>query len=298
MSSTIFKLVKEKIVRLDGAMGTELIRHGLKTGTCPEQWNIESPQIIKSIHKNYFQSGADAVQTNSFGGNKIKLSYYNMGEQCYEINYRAAQLAKEVRPKNKFIAGSIGPTGKFLKPYGFYTEKDFEEAYGEQAQGLEKGGADFLLIETQYDLREALCALRAGQKWTHIPVFVTMTFDHFKRGYFTVMGNSVAQCMKEFESQGVPISGANCTLDTQKMSELIKVIRRTTSLPLIAQANAGQPILSSSTGEVSYSQSIDDYVKYVPRMIENGANILGGCCGTDPQYINRLDQIIKKFDEK
>lgn len=297
LAPTIFELMEKKIVLLDGAMGTELIRHGLKRGMCPEQWNMEKPHTIKEIHKDYYQSGADVVLTNTFGGNQIKLSSYQLEKRCYEINLRAARLAGEVRPLNKFIAGSMGPTGKFLNPYGDYSETDFEEAYGQQAKGLEEGGVDFFLIETQYDLREALCALRAVRKQTQTPAFVTMTFDHFQKGYFTVMGNSVSQCLREFESQKVPVTGANCTLDSQQMSDLVRILRQTTSLPLLVQANAGQPVISYSTWEVSYSQSVEDYVRYIPQMIENGARFIGGCCGTNPAYIRRMSQVLENSNK-
>ena len=141
----------------------------------------------------------------------------------------------------------MGPTGKFLKPQGEYAEDEFEEAFGTQAKGLSDGKVDFILIETQYDLKEALCALRAARKNASCPVFVTMTFETYPRGFFTMMGNSVSQCIKSLEGENVPVIGANCTLDSKDMAELIKSMRASTSLPLIAQANAGKATLSSDS---------------------------------------------------
>ncbi len=292
MTRTIIDLVKERVVLLDGGMGTELIKRGFPQGECPESWNVKKPEIVKKIHKSYFDAGSDVILTNSFGGSKIKLASHGLEEKCHELNYAAAQLANEVKPEEKFVAGSMGPTGKFLKPHGEYTEEEFEEAYAVQAKALTDGGVDFLLIETQYDLKEALCALRGARKSSSLPVFVTMTFNRNPRGYFTIMGNSVSQCVQELEAQKVPAIGTNCTLNSADMVDLLKIMREATPLPLVAQANAGQPSLSSN-GKVAYSQSIEDYVQYIPQMIKNGANIIGGCCGTDPDYIKRISEIIK-----
>ena len=293
MSESIFDRLQKGVVLLDGGMGTELIASGFPQGACPETWNVEKADIILQIHKSYFDAGSDVVLTNSFGGSKIKLTSYELGEKCYDLNYAAATLAITIKPEGKYVAGSMGPTGKFLKPLGEYTAEEFEDAYAEQAKGLADGGVDFLLIETQYDLNEAFCALRGARKVTEIPVFVTMTFEKGPRGYFTIMGNSAAQCIEELEKKEVPIVGTNCTLNSEDMAELVKVMRENTSLPLIAQANAGQPSISES-GEVVYSQALEDYVSFIPQMIENGADIIGGCCGTNPDYIKRMSEIIKQ----
>jgi 5-methyltetrahydrofolate--homocysteine methyltransferase len=291
MASDIFDLIQERTVLLDGGMGTELIRNGLPKGACSESWNTEKPEIVKKIHKSYFDAGSDAVLTNSFGGNKVKLTSHGFGEQCYELNLAAARLAAETKPEGKFIAGSMGPTGKFLQPHGEFTEEEFEEAYGLQARGLTDGGVDFLLIETQYDLKEALCALRGARKNSQVPVFVTMTVNRNPRGFFTIMGNSVTQCVEELEKNEVPVVGSNCTLNSKDMVDVVKIMREATPLPLLAQANAGQPSVSYE-GELTYTQDVEDYVKYIPPMIRNGANIVGGCCGTNPDYIRRMAEVI------
>ncbi len=293
MARTIFDLIKERTVLLDGGMGTELIRHGFPKGACPESWNVEKPDIVQKIHKSYFEAGSDVVLTNSFGGNKIKLASHGLDGKCYEFNLKAAILASESKPAAGYVAGSMGPTGKFLKPLGEFTEEEFEEAYAEQARGLSEGKVDFLLIETQYDIKEALCALRGARKVFRLPIFVTMTFNKNPRGYFTIMGNSISQCVQELEAQAVPVIGANCTLDSSDMVDLIKIMRDATSLPLLCQPNAGQPVLTSS-GEVTYSQGIEDFVKFIPKIIENGAKLVGGCCGTNPDYIRRMAEIVKR----
>ncbi len=294
MDALILKRIKEKVFLLDGGLGTELIKHGFSMGSCPEMWNLERPEVIRSIHRDYFRAGSDAVLTNSFGGSAIKLSSFALEKQCYELNKTAAILASEVKPDGKFIGGSVGPTGKFLKPQGEFSEKEFERAFEEQIKGLVDGGIDFLLIETQYDLREAICAVRASNRCTELPVFVTMTFNKTPRGFFTIMGNSFSQFAEEMKKKQVSAIGANCTLDSRDMLELVTVMRERTPLPLIAQANSGKPEVLS-TGEVKYSQPLDDYIRYVPQMIRNGVNIIGGCCGTDPGYIRSIATVLKSL---
>jgi 5-methyltetrahydrofolate--homocysteine methyltransferase len=293
MSESIFDAIQKGIVLLDGGMGTELIAQGFPQGACPETWNVERPDVVKKIHKSYYDAGADAVLTNSFGGSKIKLEDYGVGDRCYELNKAAAEIANLIKPEGKFVAGSMGPIGKFLKPAGEYEKEPFIAAYAEQARGLHDGGVDFLLIETQYDLQEALCALHGARSVADKPVFVTMTFNRGPKGYFTIMGNSVAQFVGEMEKEKVPVLGTNCTLNSEEMVDLIKIIRGHTSLPIIAQANAGKPSVSGE-GKVSYAQNIEDYLRFIPPMIENGATLIGGCCGTNPEYIRRMAEIIRK----
>lgn len=292
MAQTILDLLNERKILLDGGFGTELIKNGFPQGACPEFWNEEKPDVVQKIHKSYYDAGSDAVLTNSFGGTTIKLQSHNLENKCFELNRTAALIANEVKPEGKFLGGSMGPTGKFLKPHGEFTEEEFEDAYAEQARGLTAGQVDFLLIETQYDLIEALCALRGARKASDLPVFLTMTFNHHPKGFFTLMGNSVDQFLEAMEREDVPVVGSNCTLNSAEMVELVKIMREKTSLPIIAQANAGKPSLSEE-GEVAYSQGMEDYLRFIPQIIANGADIIGGCCGTDPDYIAQMSEIVK-----
>ncbi|MBN2205942.1 MAG: homocysteine S-methyltransferase family protein [Candidatus Aminicenantes bacterium] len=285
---------RTRTVLLDGGLGTELFRRGFPRGECLESWNVLRPEVIAEIHASYFAAGADAVTTNSLGGSRIKLAAYGLSERAYELNCKAAEVAVSARPAGRFVAGSIGPVGKFLKPQGELTESDLASAVAEQARALADGGADCLLLETHYDLREALTALRAARGASSLPVFVTMTFDRFPRGFFTLMGNTPADCLPKIEKAGASALGANCSLDSRDMADLTAVLRPLTRLPLIVQANAGKPTVSPATGEVTYSQDVADYTRFVPAMIKNGADILGGCCGTDPSYIRAMAALIKR----
>jgi 5-methyltetrahydrofolate--homocysteine methyltransferase len=280
-------------VLLDGAYGTELMNRGLPAVRCPELWNVEQPDAVKDVHRSYFEAGSDAVATNSFGGSRIKLSSYGLGDRCAELNAGAAALAVAVRPPGRFVAGDIGPTGKFLQPQGELTEAEFEESFAVQARALAAGGADFILIETMFDLREALCAARAARQATDIPVFATMTFNRTPRGFFTLMGDSAAKCVAAFEALDLPAFGANCTLTSSDLVECIREMRKHTARPLIAQPNAGKPELNRAA-EVVYSQGIEEFVADVPKLVEAGADVIGGCCGTNPEYIRRAAAVLRE----
>jgi len=287
-----WEVLQTRAILFDGAMGTELLRAGLPQGACPELWNVDRPDAVREIHRSYFAAGSDAVLTNSFGGNWVKLAAHGLEGRCYELNFAAARLAVSAKRAGGYAGGSMGPTGKFLKPQGEYEERDFEEAFAVQAEALSAGQVDFLLVETMYDLREALCALRAARRVSRLPAFATMTYNRTPRGFFTLMGNSVRQCVQELEAGGAAALGANCTLDSAEMVELVAAIKKETRLPVLVQPNAGQPVLEAGDA-VSYSQNVEDFVRHVPALIASGANIVGGCCGTTPDYIRRMAGIVK-----
>ncbi|MGQ9801615.1 MAG: homocysteine S-methyltransferase family protein [Candidatus Saccharicenans sp.] len=287
----LMKLVENEVLLLDGAMGTELIRSGLPPGHCPEAWNEEKPEAVAAIHLSYLAAGSRAILTNSFGGNGLKLAAYGLENRAYDLNFRAARIARSVCPEGCYVGGSIGPTGKFLPPVGDLTESQPAEAFRPQIEGLVAGGVDFLLIETQYDLKEALAALRAAREISSLPVLVTMTFQLTRRGYFTIMGVSPEAFVKAMKAEQVAACGANCTPTSEQMIGLIKIMHSLTEMPLLAQANAGQPQLGPD-GSTFYSQCPEEYASYIPDLIKAGARIIGGCCGTTPEYIKKMAEII------
>ncbi|MGB9906390.1 MAG: homocysteine S-methyltransferase family protein [Candidatus Saccharicenans sp.] len=284
-------LIKDRVLMLDGAMGTELFRAGLPPGHCPEAWNEEKPEAVAAIHLAYLAAGSQAILTNSFGGNRLKLAGYGLEDRAYDLNYKAARVARSVCPEGCYVGGSIGPTGKFLQPVGDLTEDRLAEAFRPQVEGLAAGGVDFLLVETQYDLREALLALKVARETCSLPVLVSLTFQLTRRGYFTIMGVSPEAFVKVMEEERVPAFGANCTLSSEQMIGLIKILRSLTAKPLLAQANAGQPQLGPD-GSTFYNQGPEEYASYIPELIRAGARIIGGCCGTSPEYIKKMADII------
>jgi 5-methyltetrahydrofolate--homocysteine methyltransferase len=291
-SPALLELARARPILFDGAIGTELMARGLPAGACPELWTVERPEVVRDIHGRYFEAGADAVSTNSFGANPIKLAAHGLESRCRELNRTAAEIAVRARPPRGFVLGSVGPTGKFLKPQGEYSESDFEAAFGTQVAALADGGIDAFLVETMFDLREALCAVRAALRLGRVPVFATITFNRTRRGFFTLMGDSPEKCAGAFDRLGLEAYGTNCTLAGSDMAGVLEEFRRHSAKLLIGQPNAGQPEVRSS-GEIVYSQGVEDFSAGVERMIEAGANFVGGCCGTNPEYIRRVSALLK-----
>jgi len=292
MKSRLLELINSRGVLFDGAMGTELIARGLPAGQPPEEWNLKHPEIIEQIHRAYFEAGADIVQTNTFGGNRLKLATRGMDNLVGEVNIQGAKIALAVKPAGGFVAGNIGPTGKFLQPVGRFTPAELEEVFYEQASLLVEGKVELINIETMYDLEEAKAAVRGSRRATDLPVFASMTFSRTKKGFYTIMGNDVPTSLKELEGCGAEVVGANCTIGMPEMVELVRLMREDTDLPIIAQANAGAPQMRD--GKVTYPLSAEEYASYTEELLEAGADIIGGCCGAGPEYIRLMAPLVKR----
>lgn len=288
----IIEFMKREVLILDGAMGTQLIERGLKKGECPELWNLEKQEIIMEIHKSYFEAGADAVLTNTFGGNSIKLAHFKLEEKTREINLAGAKIAVGVKPDGKFVGGDIGPTGKILKPYGPLDEMTAISSFEEQAKALADGNVDFIIIETMSDLREAISALRGAKKATSLPVLVSLAYQRTPRGFFTIMGNPISQCVRTLEEEGADAIGANCNIGSTEMVLLAKELKVHTTLPIFVEPNAGKPILSED-GTIRYEESPEYFAENILKIFELGVNGIGGCCGTTPLHINKIFEKIK-----
>jgi methionine synthase I (cobalamin-dependent) len=290
MAVKITDLLGKKVLLFDGAMGTQLIERGMKDGECPEKWCLDRPGDIAAIHRAYLNAGADVVITNTFGGNLHKLQKYGLEHDLASINAQAVGLARQFCPPDRYVAGDIGPSGLFLKPVGTATEGDFYEAFLPQARALADAGADLLIIETQYDLREALEALKAART-TGLPVAVTMTFDRKKRGFFTIMGDGVEKTVKTLAEQGADIVGANCTLDSSGYVELTAELKRHSPIPILVQPNAGQPRMEGDRAH--YQDTPQAFAENIKRIIEAGADAVGSCCGSTPAFTAQIAELIK-----
>jgi len=238
------------------------------------------------------EAGADIVITNTFGATAPKLSHYKLSDRVSEINARAAEVARRVCPPDKFVAGDIGPTGLMLKPYGAAEEAEVFAAFEEQAGALADGGVDLFIIETMMDLREALLALKAT-KSHNLPTLACMTFDKKPRGYFTMMGNNSKDVVIALAEAGADAVGANCSLRIKDMIGLVSEIRAATSLPIVAEPNAGSPELED--GKPKYIDGPEAIGEMIPELIAAGARIIGGCCGTGPDTIREIRRTIDRL---
>jgi 5-methyltetrahydrofolate--homocysteine methyltransferase len=292
MGKILDELKSGKILISDGAWGTFLQAKGLQPGECPEEWNITHADDVLDIAKSYIDAGSDMVETNSFGGSKYKLANYGLQDKVFELNKAAAEISRKAAT-NKYVLGSIGPTGKILM-MGEVTSVDLYEAFKEQAMALEAGGADAIMIETMTDMEEAVQAIKAAKENTACEIFCTMTFDKTIQGDFrTMMGVSPADMVEQIIDAGAELIGANCGNGSKDMIGIVKEIRKTNQdIPILIHANAGAPMYKD--GETVFPESPDEMCTYAQGLINAGANIIGGCCGTTPAHIAKIVESLKR----
>ncbi len=281
------KIQEGKILISDGAWGTMLQKKGLDPEKCAEEWNITHRDKVLELAWEYISAGADIIKTNSFGANRCKLENYGLQEKVYEINGVAAQISREAAGADIFVLGSIGPTGKILMTQEI-SETEMYNAFKEQAQALEEGGANAILIETMYDLSEALLAVQAAKDNTDPEVICTMTFDSaFGGDYFNMMGVIPEAFAMTLVDAEVDMIGSNCGKGIADMVEIARKIRsKAKNIPLVIHANAGIPVYKE--GKIIYPESPEYMASFIPDLIDAGVNIFGGCCGTTPEHIREF----------
>lgn len=284
-------LAAGEILVLDGATGTYLQNHGLEPGGCPELMNETNPDVVYQMAADYFAAGSDMVLTNSFGGNVFGLERYGAGDRVREINRKAAEIARSAAPEGKFVVGSVGPTGKFIEPLGDVSEDAMYDALAEQVKGLEEGGADAVMIETQLALEEAALAVRAAKENTKLVVMSTMTFTLGPRGFFTLAGLTPEKAVEGLQEAGADVVGANCGEGIDRMLEIATRMRAVTDGNLVIQSNAGIPTLVK--GETCYLETPEFMAERYKKLAKLPVNVLGGCCGTTPEHIKALAQAVK-----
>lgn len=289
MHPLIERLFQEIPVLTDGAWGTELQSRGLPVGELPDIWNLTQPEKVYSVAKSYVDAGSRIILTNTFGANRIRLREIpGYEDKAMEINRAGVGISKDAAGNGVFVFASIGPSGKLLMS-GDVTAEELQIAFEEQASAIASAGADGIVVETMSDLEEALIAVKAA-KATGLPVVACMVFDSGKDRDRTMMGNTPEEVAKSLIDAGADVVGSNCGQGIESFHKICKRLYSVSSRPVWAKPNAGLPVMEN--GKVIYKINPDDFAKYALGLLDSGAGFIGGCCGTNPQFISALRGVI------
>ncbi|ABB30792.1 homocysteine S-methyltransferase [Geobacter metallireducens RCH3] len=293
MKTPFLQAIKERVLVLDGAMGTMLQERGLRPGQSPEELNLTMPDVVAGVHREYLEAGADIIVTNTFGGTRPKLEHYGLEEKVREINARAVEIAREVCGDRAYVAASMGPTGLFVEPVGEATFDAMAAFFREQAAALIEAGADLITLETFLDIKEIRAAVIAIREVSPtIPVIAQLTFDNEGR---TVLGTPPEAAAVTLAAAGADIVGSNCGLGPDGICAVLGAMRGVTRLPLISQANAGLPKLVD--GKTVFPGTPDDMTAFHDRMLGLNVRVIGGCCGTTPTHIRAIKEALAGRDQ-
>jgi len=281
--------IRNKILIHDGSKGYMLQRMGLKGGECGENWNLTNKDAVREVYRAYLEAGADVLQTNTFPGNRIHLDRFGLGDKTYEINYWGARLAKEIAGDRAYVSASVGPTGSLMEPLGDLSFENACEIYREQVKALADGGADIINFETFTDLSELRAAYLAARDVTDLPVICSLAFETNGR---TLMGTDPFIAVNVLKNLGADMVGANCSFGPEHMTGIIESMYRAGGGYLSVKPNAGLPSVSGN--DVAYHETPEHFADLSAGFVKFGARLIGGCCGTTPDFIKALK---KKLSE-
>jgi 5-methyltetrahydrofolate--homocysteine methyltransferase len=278
----------QKTILLDGAMGTQLDKRGLMSRG---RNNFDAPEAVLEIHREYARCGCHVLTANTLTMNRIFIETHNVGVDVHEVNQAGAELARQAADRNQYVLGDISSTGQLLEPYGNYKESEFYDTFKEQAQVLAEAGVDGFIIETIFDLREALCALRACKENFPLPVIASIAFATETKGGRTIMGNSAEDCANSLTEAGADVIGANCgDLDPAQTAVVVSILKSATTLPILAQPNAGKPKLVDD--KTIFEMGPATFAAGISKCMQAGVRLVGGCCGTTPEHIRAVAEIL------
>ncbi len=287
------ELLARGVVIGDGAMGTMLYSKGVFVNTCFDELNLTNPSLVKEIHQQYVDAGADFIETNTFGANEFKLARFGLADKVQQINSAAVKNAKQCAGDKVLIAGSVGPLGVDIAQDGRVSEKETINAFANQVKALSQAGADFILFETFGNLKEILLAIKAGSEVCELAAVAQMAINEYKE---TLYGDRLDAAMRSLsEIEKVIAVGLNCSIGPAVMLESLEIIKKTTTKPISLQPNAGLP--RSVDGRTLYMCTPEYMAEYAKRFYEKGVKIIGGCCGTTPEHIRQIVKTIKSIEK-
>lgn len=284
MTKNDFKDLTKNILLLDGATGSNLMAAGMPRGVCTETWVLQHKEILQKLQKAYIDAGSRIIYAPTFGANRINLKLHHLEDKIKEMNYELVAIAKESANGQAFIAGDITTTGKMMAPSGDLTYEEAFEVYEEQISFLRDAGVDMIIAETMINIEETLAAVDAASQVCELPILCTMTVE--ADGSIFSGGNAVEAALA-LESAGASAVGINCSVGPDQLVSVVRNIKEAVSIPVIAKPNAGMPLIDEQ-GNAVYNMTPAEFAKHMKVLVENGASIIGGCCGTTPAYIRAV----------
>ena len=294
MNKFLERLNAGEILVADGATGSNLQKMGLKPGRPPEDLIIDNPDIILSLARSFVEAGSDIILTCTFGGTRMRMKDSKYQDRTPEVNVRAAELARKAASvrSDVMVAGSMGPVGALIKPYGPLETEEVRATFAEQARALADGGVDLLLIETMFAFEETTAAFEGARSVTDLPIVVSFSYD---RGTRSMMGVKPKDVIKKYSEMGAALVGANCGTTLENMEAVVKEYAATVlDFPLWVKPYAGVPRMDIETEQGVYDMGPEDMAAYSLKYVELGARVVGGCCGNTPEHVAAIAKAVKK----
>ncbi|MFR3904209.1 homocysteine S-methyltransferase family protein [Hominisplanchenecus sp.] len=289
MTKEQFRKLTENILLLDGATGSNLMASGMPRGICTETWVIEHKEIFQELQRAYIAAGSQVIYAPTFGGNRINLAKHGLTDRIEEINRTLVGYSRELAEDGVYVAGDITTSGSFITADGDYTYDDAFKMYQEQVKILADAGIDLIAAETMINIEETLAAVDAANSVCDLPIMCTMTVE--ADGSIFSGGNAIEAAVS-LEAAGADAVGINCSVGPDQLVSVVRSIKENVSIPVIAKPNAGMPTIDDK-GNAVYSMNPEDFASYMKILIENGASVVGGCCGTTPAFIRALHDSIR-----
>jgi len=295
MNKFLERLNAGEILVSDGATGSNLQKMGLKAGQAPEDLIIDNPEILMELEGRFVKAGSDIILTCTFGGTQMRMKDSKYQDRAPEVNIRAVELARKAAAaagrSDVLVAGSMGPVGGLIKPYGPLEAEEVKATFAEQAKALAEGGVDLLIIETMFAFEETTAAFEGAKSATDLPIIVSFSYD---RGTRSMMGVKPKDVMKRYTEMGATVIGANCGTTLENMEAIVTEYAKTVpNFPIWAKPNAGVPHMDIQTEQAVYDMSPDDMANFAKKYVALGAKIVGGCCGSTPEHIAAIAKAVK-----
>jgi 5-methyltetrahydrofolate--homocysteine methyltransferase len=293
MNKFLERLNAGEVLVADGSTGANLQKMGLKPGQPPEDLVIDSPETVLKLASMFVEAGSDIILTCTFGGSRIRMKDSKYQDRTPEVNTRAAEIARQAASQRTgvLVAGSMGPVGALIKPYGPLEAEEVKATFAEEAKALAEGGVDFLLIETMFSFEETTAAFEGARSVSDLPIVVSFSYD---RGTRTMMGVKPKDVIRKYSEMGAVMIGANCGTTLENMETIVReYVATLPNVPLWVKPNAGVPHMDIQTEQGVYDMTPQDMAAYARKYVDLGARVVGGCCGSTPGHVAAIAQAVK-----